>query len=316
MNSSTHHIPPPSDHTMRFEDLRIEDFSDDDKIVVAGNATETRGSLPIWPSLQNQFPEKIVLIEPTGDDMAIVSRTGTEPMRISLRDTDATASILAAEQLLLDVSGLPHHVWAPLLKSARSCVGRLRVLYAEPESYKFHPSPSSASLFDLSEEFAGIGPLPGFARLTGPDNEQKTLFVPLLGFEGSRPESLFLSISPPPKMIPIIGVPGFQMHFPTYTIACNRELISQYGAQSEIRLARASCPFEAFRTISDIRCDYPGYYIYLAPVGTKPHSLAAVWYALEHPESTEIVYDHPIRKIGRTTGIGMLHIYDFGKFSV
>ena len=306
--------PTPSEHTRRFKDLAIEDFLVDDKIVVAGNATETRGSLPIWPALRNRSPEKVVLVEPIGDEVVTVTTSEDEATRLSLRNSSQAESILKSEQLLIDVSGLPHHVWAPMLKAARRAATRLRVLYAEPKAYKFHPSPSSATLFDLSEEFGGIGPLPGFAHLSGPTNEQQTLFVPMLGFEGSRPESLLMHISPLPKIIPVVGVPGFQMHFPTYTIACNRELFVEYGAQTEIRLARASCPFEAYRVLTQIQRDYPDHYMYLAPVGTKPHSLAAVWFALDHPGSTEIIFDHPTRKTGRTVGVGTVHIYDFGAF--
>lgn len=306
--------PLPATHTLRYTDLSISDFADDHRVVVAGNPSETRGSLPIWPVLRKQCPERVIAIEPTGNEMATVTTPTEGVLEVSLRDTVSASQLLEATQILIDVSGLPHHVWAPLLRAARDATSRLRVLYAEPESYKFHPSPSSATLFDLSEEFGGIGPLPGFAHLSSPEDEQKTLFVPMLGFEGSRPESLFMHINPPPKIIPVVGVPGFQMHFPTYTIACNRELFVEYGVQTEVRLARASCPFEAYNVLKQIHRDYPDYYMYLAPVGTKPHSIAAVWYALDNPTSTEIIFDHPTRKTGRTKGIGTVHIYDFGAF--
>ena len=308
------HVPAPAAHTRRFKSFAVSDFSNDSKIVVSGNATETRGSLPIWSKLREQSPERLVLVEPTDDEMALITTLSGESVSTSLRDSDALSSVLATDKLLIDVSGLPHHVWAPLLKAARGTSNQLRVLYAEPEAYRFHPSPSSSTLFELSEEFGGIGPLPGFAHLSGPENEQQTLFVPMLGFEGSRPESLLMHINPPPRIIPIVGVPGFQMHFPTYTIACNRELLVEYGAQSEIRLARASCPFEAYNVLKQIQRDYPDYYIYLAPVGTKPHSLAAVWFSLDNPNTTEIIFDHPTRKKGRTIGVGTVHIYDFGAF--
>lgn len=306
--------PAPNEHTRRYNSLAVDDLSDSTKVVVAGNASETRGSLEVWKNLRQKDPERVVMIEPAGEEIARVVSSQSESIEISLRDTAGLANLLASDQLLIDVSGLPHHVWAPLLRSSRDVTKELRVLYAEPESYRFHLSPSSSTLFDLSEEFRGIGPLPGFAHLSGPENEQKTLFVPMLGFEGSRPESLLMHINPPPKIIPIVGVPGFQMHFPTYTVACNRDLFLEQGVYSEIRLARASCPFEAFEVLQQIKRDYPDHYIYLAPVGTKPHSLAAVWFALENSDMTEIVFDNPTRKTGRTKGVGIIHIYDFGAF--
>ena len=40
----------------------------------------------------------------------------------------------------------------------------------------------------------------------------------------------------------------------------------------------------------------------VAAIGTKPHSIGAVLQAIAHPERIELVYDHPIRKAGRTEG--------------
>ena len=49
--------------------------------------------------------------------------------------------------------------------------------------------------------------------------------------------------------------------------------------------------------------------MYIAPIGTKPHALGAICYALRNPDTTEIMYDNPIRKPGRTAGIGQMHVY-------
>lgn len=201
-----------------------------------------------------------------------------------------------------------------MLKSVYERRVETRVLYAEPESYKPHPSPASATLFDLSVTFEGLAPLPGFARLAGPDDENRCLFVAMLGFEGNRPERLVLQLDPIPKVIPVVGVPGFQLEYPAFTVACNRVILDEYRAHSELRFARASCPFEAFETLREIRKDYPEHYMYLAPVGTKPHALGMILFAIANPNTTEIMFDHPIKKAGRTKGVGILHIYDFGRF--
>jgi len=46
--------------------------------------------------------------------------------------------------------------------------------------------------------------------------------------------------------------------------------------------------------------------IKLAPVGTKPHAIGAMLFAIKHPKDVELVYDNPKRKIVRTDGIGLL----------
>lgn len=307
-------FPAPSNHTKRYLDLSQDDIHASELIVLSKDATERRGQLPLWDEIRKSEPERLVSIIQKDSEHIIVEKNGEPNLEISLRDEDALNKLIASEKLLIDISGLPHNIWAPLLKSAHNSEIPTRVLYAEPESYKTHPTPASATLFDLSISFDGLAPLPGFVQLSGPDDETKCLFIALLGFEGSRPERLVLQIDPTPKVIPIIGVPGFQLEFPAFTIACNRVLFSEYRAHADLRLARASCPFEVYEILKEIRKDFPEHYMYLAPVGTKPHSLGAIWYAIKNPDNTEIMFDYPVRKTGRTKGIGVIHIYDFGEF--
>ena len=85
----------------------------------------------------------------------------------------------------LDITGLPHHVWAPLLRAAVAIPKMVSVVYVEPRSYTFSPTPTEAEIFDLSEAIHGILPLPGFGVFSEPDDEESVLFVPFLGFRGS-----------------------------------------------------------------------------------------------------------------------------------
>jgi len=303
-------FPDPFDHTVRFESIGLEDILENETIIVADGSTEDRGQLPLWASLRASASDQLISLVPDiNAETVIVNAKNT----IHLRDEEQLDHITNKEKLLIDISGLPHSVWAPLLKSAQKQNIPTRVLYAEPESYKPHPSPASATLFDLSLDFLGMAPLPGFVQLSGPPDEDKCIFVAMLGFEGNRPERLVLQIDPVPKVIPIVGVPGFQLEYPAFTVACNRVLLDDYRAHKELRYARASCPFDAYLQLKKIHRDYPNHYMYIAPVGTKPHSLGAILYSLNNPNNTEILFDHPIRKAGRTKGLGVIHIYDLGK---
>jgi hypothetical protein len=204
---------------------------------------------------------------------------------------------------------MPHHVWAPLLRVGFRVLDELYVVYNEPAIYKKHPSPTSRGEFDLSEGFRGIEPLPGFAKLRGPDDEKDAVFVALVGFEGKRPTQVALALDPVPRVFAIIGVPGFRVEYPQISHASNIEFIEAYRAHADVRFAAASCPFETFDALWDIQRDCAEKYMYIVPVGTKPHAVGAICYALGHPATTEIMYDHPIRKAGRTDGIGTMHIY-------
>ncbi|MCG8050673.1 MAG: hypothetical protein JAZ15_05680 [Candidatus Thiodiazotropha endolucinida] len=285
-----------------------------ERIIIVRNGLERRAQLDLWNNLIADDPDRIIQISEI-DKENILVLVGQEPeIQISLRDERAILNTLLSTDVLIDMSGLSHNVWAPILKSAHNTRVRTRVMYVEPETYRPHSTPASATLFDLSESIEGLAPLPGFARLSGPEDENDCLFVALLGFEGNRPERLVLQLDPTPTIIPIIGVPGFQIEYPAFTVACNRVLLNEYNSHSQMRYARASCPFEVYEILKDIRRDYPDSYIYIAPVGTKPHSLGAILYAISDPIMTEIMFDYPVRKAGRTQGIGLIHIYDFGDF--
>lgn len=304
----------PSVQTLRFRNLTPTDILTDEIVIVASDATEERGHLPIWNHFANNEPERIIFLTRLSRE-TFTAKFLADTKVIDLKDEVSIGNYLSQSRYLLDISGMPHHVWAPIIKVLCNKHIRTRVVYAEPASYKLHSSPASSALFDLSVRFEGLAPLPGFAKLSGPEDEDKCIFVALLGFEGDRPERLVLQIDPPPRVIPIVGVPGFQIEYPAYTISCNRDFLGSYRANSEIRFAHASNPFDVMRVLSDIRRDYADHYIYLAPVGTKPHALGAIIFAAANEDVSEVMFDHPIRKSGRTDGVGVIHIYDFNDFS-
>lgn len=309
----------PSTHTRRFINISKSDINPNEIVISAGDATENRGQLPLWSEIYAEAPDRIIWIRHSDQDRDhILVQQGSRggPVKLPLRDEACIDGVFCGSEILVDISGLSHRVWTPIIKSLHARGVQTRVLYAEPKSYKLHPSPASATVFDLSSDFAGLEPLPGLARLSGPRDETKCLFIAMLGFEGSRPERLAVQVDPPPKVIPVVGVPGFQLEYPTFTVACNRVFLDDYKAHAEVRIARASCPFEAYQELLNIRRDYPDHYMYLAPIGTKPHALGTILFAIANPDNTEVMFDHPIRKPGRTSGVGVIHIYDFGKFDV
>jgi hypothetical protein len=61
--------------------------------------------------------------------------------------------------------------------------------------------------------------------------------------------------------------------------------------------------------LEEIHAEFPEYYMYIAPVGTKPHALGAVLFAMKRSSEVEIMYDHPKRKAKRTSGVSLVHVY-------
>lgn len=247
------------------------------------------------------------------DAAAISLSIGDEIHEIGLRSAAAISRFLEAfdyRAVYLDITGLPHHVWAPLLKGIRSRAESAFCVYVEPGDYRFSATPTEATIFDLSEKIEGIGPLPGFVSLSSVDDDDQ-LFVPLLGFEGPRFAFMLEDVQPKRRNIfPIVGVPGFRPEYPFYTFVGNRIKLEETKAWQNVRFATANCPFSLYYVLDELSRNNPSHRMVVAPIGTKPHALGAILYYLDHTRTTEILYDHPVRKRERTIGTSRVCLYD------
>lgn len=300
----------PPEHTLRFDAFGVTDLLVDEVVISIETSLEERGRIDAWEELRREKSDRLILLKNATPDTATVI-IKEEIQTVLLTDSERLVSLAKSDNLLIDITGLPHHVWAPIFQACLKARKRVRVLYVEPDTYKTHPSPASANLFDLSISFDGLSPLPGFAKLAGPTDDEPALFVAFLGFEGNRAERIINQLEPQPRVIPVVGAPGFQINYPAITVACNRSFLNEFDCNADIRLAKASCPFEAFETLASIRRDFPGHYLYIAPVGTRPHALGALQYAIANESHCEILFDHPVRQSNRTNGRGLIHVFSF-----
>ncbi len=298
----------PDWRTKRLAAVRWADMPSNARYIFAIDEVEERANPEVWRDGISTAPERCVAIL-SSTERSMICRCGSQETTVALTDYASLALVTGTGDVFIDVSGLPHSVWAPLLKTALVEASSVRLMYFEPSHYRHHANPSSASLFDLSASFLGVQPIPGFANLVGPPDESDALFVPFLGFEGSRARQVAMTLDPIPKVIPVVGLPGFKLQYPQLALSCNQEFLEENGAEPRLRYAAANCPFEAYTVLDEIRRDYPRAYLYLAPIGTKPHALGAILYALDNPKDTEVMFDHPIKSPGRSTGVGMIHVY-------
>jgi hypothetical protein len=249
---------------------------------------------------------------------SIVLDVGGVRSQVALRSQGQLTGFLRQlnrSSLYLDITGLAHHVWAPLLRAAFAVGVSVKGIYVEPAEYKFSATPTEGEIFDLSERIAGISPIPGFASLAE-SREGDVCFVALLGFEGARFAHMIEHVQPPGRnIIPVIGVPGFQPEFPFYAYHGNRFPLTQTRSWRNVRYAIANCPFSAFYVLSDIAETYPKHSLKVAPIGTKPHGLGAVLFNVVSPRPVELIYDHPVRKQGRTVGASRLLLYHLSSFA-
>lgn len=210
--------------------------------------------------------------------------------------------------IYLDMTGFGHHVWAPLLRAIAETSDDVRVVYVEPADYTQSAAPTEGEIFDLSEKIAGIAPIPGFASL-GRDDEGDFHLVVLLGFEGTRFAYLLENVQPlGDRITPIIGAPGFRPEYPFYAYHGNKSALLNSRSWTRVRYVTANCPFSVFRELRRIG-DSSAERLKIAPIGTKPHSLGAILFAISRQSEVEIVYDHPIRTAKRTTGAARALVY-------
>jgi hypothetical protein len=237
---------------------------------------------------------------------------------ISLRNRDDVISALTRgdrTNLYLDITGLSNHIWPAFLKVASEISLSVHVVYVEPLDYTYSAQPRENVIFDLSERILGISPIAQFTNLSEPEDDATSL-VPLLGFEGARLQHLIEEIQPPGNNIdPVIGVPGFRAEYPFFAYQGNQVALRTSGAYRKVRYAKANCPFSAFYALSDIQQSYPiDQFLKIGLIGTKPHALGAVLFALASPIKVELVYDHTIRRPQRSTGHSHCFVYPVTKF--
>ena len=238
---------------------------------------------------------------------------GDKEIRIALRSQIQLKSLLSqlnGKTLYIDITGLSHHIWAPIIRTCKLNKIQTKVVYVEPGDYRFSANPTEGEIFDLSERISGISPLPGFATLSRFDDEQAIL-VPLLGFEGARLSYMLENVQPRRENVwPIVGVPGFRIEYPFFAYLGNRIQLIETHSWHNIHYVRANCPFSLYYKLIEIQRLFPKKLLKIAPIGTKPHALGAVLFFLDNQESVELVYDHPIRKAKRTEGTSRVCVYN------
>lgn len=251
-------------------------------------------------------------IEESEEGITMESDRG-ETRRVKVGDlADLRALFPKGSDVVVDISGLGHDFWSGCLAALIEHVATLTYVYTEPQAYQQRLERDRVGpfdLFDLSPRTMGPRPLSGFVNLGGPGRRQ-SLFVPLLGFEGQRAMNVLNEIDPgPARTVPVIGVPGYQIEFPAYTAYCNQDFFESTESHGRWRSAPASDPFAVKSVLAGIRRDYPDHYMYIAPIGTRPHALGALLYVREEPELCEVLFDRPVSRKGSRMGRGPSHLY-------
>lgn len=292
-----------------FDDDNIHLIPPNALCIVRSTGFDERSDLDIWRSLERIAPERLVRLADFGQySCKSLSNHISSDLRYR-SDTSIRATLHKEVPICIDITSLPMVVWAPLVRIAFQDERELWIVYTEPKEYRFHKDPMNTDLFDLNERVGDVVSLPGMVNLAGPDPGLTNLLCIFLGFEGGRARHITTSIDPEPTVIPIVGSPGMNAEYAIQAIECNREYLKNTNSYKRIKWVDSICPFSAYQTLLEIYKEYPDNYMYLAPVGTKPHALGMLLYSLHFDNFSEIIFDQPIAKQHGTEGIGKIHLY-------
>ena len=197
------------------------------------------------------------------------------------------------KNILVDISSLQTPTIMALLNSlftsSRCRPAKLFIVYAKPEKY-LQP-------YMFSTKFGEASAIPGFiARMR--ENE---ILIPFLGFEGSRLRNIIGDVQYE-KVIPIIGCPSDDPKWQFETMRKCMEAIKEQGAEYNIEKCKANSIFEAYYLLEEIIKSATKNYV-LAPLGTKPHTVAATIFAIKHKTNCRLIYDFAIENYEQSSGV-------------
>ena len=209
----------------------------------------------------------------------------------------------ALESVVLDITSLQHSAIMYLVKVLLDVggPGRLFAVYAEPREYVLRPETG----YGLSTGFLGLRAVPGYVRAQSTTDETLVAF---LGFEGERAVRLIEDRETIRRFVPVIGLPAYQPGWNVRSLASAGRAVLSSGAHEAIRSCAACSVTDAYQLLNELYSSASTRTFAVAPLGTRPHTLATALFAVRHPRS-QVIFDHPIEAAGRSAGVGRMHIY-------
>ena len=186
-------------------------------------------------------------------------------------------------------------------------------LYLEPINYRNYESKFiSKRDFELSDRFYGYIGIPGNTLSLSTDNTDKAVFC--CGYEAERIERAFedLNLSGEKSQI-VFGVPAFHAGWEINSFSNNIYTIDNRNLNKNFYYCGASNPSAIYEQLNSI---YHGLeeneHLFIVPIGTKPMSLGACLFKVITNDNCKIaiLYDHPIKKSGRSSMISRWNLYN------
>jgi len=211
--------------------------------------------------------------------------------------------------IVLDITSMSTESLFMILRAFKEIeFDEIIAVYVQPLEYRLERNPALIPDFVLSSEHSPICSIPGFMRIS---NDLKFMVIVFLGFEGGRFQELreHLLTDGHTEIRPIMPLPSYFAGWHMNGLYQNLDTLKEAERIRELRRVTAWDPFHALNVLESLYISSSKQYqVVVAPLGTKPHTLAAALFVLRH-DDVNIMYDHPKVSKQRSMGVGEVRGY-------
>lgn len=230
----------------------------------------------------------------------------------SVDDIDSVIKDFCTGSLILETTTLRVDEILLSCKGVQQIGGSsISLLYTEPQNYnRFRQREVlHRRAFDLSTEYEQFSGVPGTMLMLNTAFRTKAVF--LVGYEGQRLKKALdqMDIKPENSYI-VFGVPAFRPGWEMDAFANNIRVIQREGIGKNILFAGAQNPVSVVESLEQVhRALRENEQLVVVPIGTKPHGIGAALFGCKY-DDVGVIYDHPNRKHGRSSQVGMWHLFN------
>lgn len=276
-------------------------------IAFVGTSLDSRGKQAV--QIASKYSDRTVACEYHCDSPRSLKVGGTIHTHGELvKAFDAQHDSIVLETTTLDLVEI---LW--LLRAAKDRgIRTVDLLYAEPIRYQRERSTIGDAWkrdFSLSvnRRFEGV---PGFITNFSDLSSKDTTLVVFLGFEGPR---LAQACEQNEQLaawekIAVVGVPAYAPGWEMNSLANNAATLDNLHPL-DIRYCAASSVTGALEILRGAH--KPDRCTVVAPFGTKPHSIAAALFLIDHCQFQQatLIWDHPVNSINRSDEVRRWHVF-------
>ncbi len=222
-------------------------------------------------------------------------------------------AVRTADQVIIECTTLGAVEIAQALRACRSTgVKSISALYVEPGDYKRLEADtfSDSREYHLSDKRKCASVTNLSIDLSVVRDGQAVFFI---GYEDERLQLLLEEISELASFDKhvVIGTPAFEPGWELNCLANHADLLNDH--KFDLHFAAANSVSAAYAALSKIHASHAlsGNPTAVAPLGTKPHAIAAAMFLTEFPSfgQSTLLYDHPQKSAGRSTLAKRWHNY-------